>query len=155
MKTASISDIKKDLKHRSSEELQELCLQLAKYKKESKEYLTYLLFEAENEERFIDSVKEEVSLQFQEINIDSYYYIKKSARKILRLTKKYIRFSKLKRTEVELLIHFTDEMLKLRPSIKQNTVLLNMYAKQIELAQKAVLKLHPDLQFDYLELLES
>ena len=155
MKTASISDIKKDLKHRSSEELQELCLQLAKYKKESKEYLTYLLFEAENEERFIDSVKEEVSLQFQEINIDSYYYIKKSVRKILRLTKKYIRFSKLKRTEVELLIHFTDEMLKLRPSIKQNTVLLNMYAKQIELAQKAVLKLHPDLQFDYLELLES
>ena len=92
MKTASITEIKKDLKHKTPEELQELCLLLSKYKKESKEYLTYLLFEADNEERFIETVKEEVSLLFQEINVDSYYYVKKSVRKILRLTKKYVRF---------------------------------------------------------------
>lgn len=153
MKTASISEIKKDLKHKSSEELQVLCLQMAKFKKESKEYLTYLLFEAEHEEAFISTVKDEVSLLFQEINVDSYYYVKKSVRKILRQTKKYIRFSKIKKTEVELLIHFTNEMLALRPTIKHNTVLTNMYAKQIEIAQKAVKQLHPDLQFDYQELL--
>lgn len=149
MKTASITEIKKDLKHRTPEELQDLCLHLAKFKKETKELLTYLLFEADHEASFIEVVKEEVSLLFQEINTDSYYFIKKSVRKILRLTKKYIRFSKIKQTEVELLIHFTNEMLQLRPTIKHNTVLTNIYAKQIEIIQKSISKLHPDLQFDY------
>ncbi|MFK8039525.1 MAG: hypothetical protein AB8B74_14625 [Crocinitomicaceae bacterium] len=155
MKTASITEIKKDLKHQSPEDLQELCLKLARFKKETKEYLTYLLFEAENEDIFINTVKSEVSVLFQEINQDSYYFVKKSVRKILRLTKKYIRFSKLKQTEVKLLIHFTNEMLLLKPSIKYNTVLTNIYNKQIEIAQKAVSQLHPDLQFDYIDLLET
>ncbi|MFK8046101.1 MAG: hypothetical protein AB8B72_11445 [Crocinitomicaceae bacterium] len=154
MKTASISEIKKDLKHQSPEELQELCLKLARFKKESKEYLTYLLFEADNEREFIEKVQTEISIWFQEINVDSYYFVKKSVRKILRLTKKYIRFSKQKQTEVELLLHFTNEMLKLRPSIKHNTVLVNIYNKQRELAQKALSQLHPDLQFDYSDLID-
>ena len=149
MKTASITELKKDLKQRPENELHEICLKLAKFKKENKEYLTYLLFESDNEDRFVKTVKLEISQLFKEINTDSYYFIKKSVRKILRLTKKYIRFSKLKQTEVELLIHFTDEMLLLKPSVKRNTVLTNMYLKQLELAEKAVRKLHPDLQFDY------
>lgn len=155
MKTASISEIKKDLKHKSVEELQELCLQLAKFKKESKEYLTYLLFEADFEEAFIESVKNEMTILFQEINVDSYFYIKKSVRKILRLTKKYIRFSKKKQTEVELLLHFTKEMKSLKPSIRHNTVLTNIYNKQLEIAQKALGALHPDLQFEYKDHFEE
>ena len=59
-------------------------------KKENKELLTYLLFEASNEEGFKEGVKEEISLEFSTINCNSYFYMKKSVRKILRITKKYI-----------------------------------------------------------------
>ena len=44
MKAAGVKAIKDDLKMRSKEELQELCLTLSKFKKENKELLTYLLF---------------------------------------------------------------------------------------------------------------
>ena len=55
MKTASVKEIKDELKFKTSDELRELCLQLSRFKKENKELLTYLLFEAQDEEAFIAS----------------------------------------------------------------------------------------------------
>ena len=46
MKAASISEIKTELKGLPPAQLTELCLRLARFKKENKELLTYLLFEA-------------------------------------------------------------------------------------------------------------
>lgn len=103
MKAVSVVTIKKELKHRSEEELMELCLRLSKFKKENKELLTYLLFEAHDESGYIETVKAEIDVQFQQINTNSYFYIKKSVRKILRNIKKYARYSLKKETEVELL----------------------------------------------------
>ena len=60
MKAAGVKAIKDDLKMRSKEELQELCLTLSKFKKENKELLTYLLFEAGDENYFIQTIKEEI-----------------------------------------------------------------------------------------------
>ena len=57
MKAASIVTIRKELKHKSSEELQKLCLRLAAYKVENKELLTYLLFEQEDESAYVKQVK--------------------------------------------------------------------------------------------------
>ena len=56
MKAAASSDIKKELEHLQPKELLDLCISLAKYKKECKEYLGFLLFcgwvrEDEDEER--------------------------------------------------------------------------------------------------------
>ena len=59
MKAATITEIKKELKFKSSEELALLCLRLSRFKKENKELLTYLLFESEDEEAFIKGIKEE------------------------------------------------------------------------------------------------
>ena len=81
MKTATVSEIKKELIFRSSDELMELCLRLARFKKENKELLTYLLFESEDEEAFIVGVKRRMDEQFEEINTNSYFYIKKSVTK--------------------------------------------------------------------------
>ena len=53
MDTASISVVKKELKNLDNEKLIELCLRLAKHKKENKELLSYLLFEADFPEIFI------------------------------------------------------------------------------------------------------
>ncbi len=149
MKAASVKDLKQELSNRSSSELLELCLRLSKFKKENKELLTYLLFEASNEAVFIENVKVEIKQQFEQINTDTYYYIKKSVRKILRNTKTHIRYSKKKTTEVELLIYFCSELREIVPSIKNNVVLSNLYDRQIEAIRKAISYLHDDLKYDY------
>ena len=49
MKTATVKQIKDELSYKSANELKELCLHLSRFKKENKELLTYLLFEAHDE----------------------------------------------------------------------------------------------------------
>ncbi len=149
MKPASISQIKNELKHKNPEETMELCLKLARFKKENKELLSYLLFEEHNELGFINDIKEEIDLEFSNINNSSYYYIKKSVRKILRTIKKYIRFSKKKETEVELLIYFCKKLRTMKPSIDNNLALFNIYYNQKVSVKKTIKKLHEDLQYDY------
>jgi hypothetical protein len=83
------------------------------------------------------------------INRKSYYFIKKSVRKILRNIKKYSRYSKKKETEVELLIHFCLQLKKMRPYIENNVTLYNIYKRQMESIKKIVSTLHEDLQYDY------
>jgi len=149
MKAVTVKEIKTELSHRSHDEILELCLCLSKFKKENKELLTYLLFESENEENFIDSVKLEIDEQFELINTKTYYFIKKSVRKILRNIKKYIRYSKLPETEVNLLLYFCEKLKEFKPSIHKNTVLLNIYTRELNTVKKKTLVLHEDLQYDY------
>lgn len=149
MKTASVKEIRTELKQRSNDELLELCLQLSKFKKENKELLTYLLFESDNEDIYINAVKTEIDEQFKLINTKTYYYIKKSVRKILRNIKKYIRYSKNKETEIALLLYFCKKLSELSPSIQRNTVLLNIYKRELDAVKKKTLALHEDLQYDY------
>ena len=149
MKAASIKELKLELSSRSKGELLELCLHLAKFKKENKELLTYLLYEASNEPAYVESVKREIEQLFEQVNKRNYYFIKKGVRKILRIIKKYIQYSKKKETEVELLLCFCCELKKLSPSMEENSVLNNIYKRQIEAIKKTIYSLHADLQFDY------
>ena len=149
MKAATISQLKQELINRPPGELVELCLRLSKFKKENKELLTYLLYEASNEAAYIENVKREIDIQFEQINTASYYYIKKSVRKILRLTKKYIRYSKKKETEADLLIYFCYKLINFSPSIQDSLPLRNLLNRQIAAIRKAISSLHPDLQYDY------
>ena len=146
MKTATVRELKQELTYKTDIELVELCLRLSKFKKENKELLTYLLYEADNEEEYIINVKRNIDQEFSEINTSSYYFIKKSVRKVLRNTKKYIRYSKKKETEVELLLYFCEV---LKPSYKRNTVLINLLDRQISIVKKKVSAMHEDLQYDY------
>ncbi|MEM7187776.1 MAG: hypothetical protein AAF466_14085 [Bacteroidota bacterium] len=149
MKPATVAEIKKELKFRSSEELEALCLRLARFKKENKELLTYLLFEAEHEPSYVTEVKEHIKQGFTEINTSSFYFVKKSIRKLLRDTKKYIRYSSVKETEVELLLFFCETMINFTPSIRKSTAMMNLYERQLLLIAKKIGELHEDLQFDY------
>ncbi len=155
MKTATVRELKSELQYRSQTDLVELCLRLSKFKKENKELLTYLLFEQSDEDAFILGVKREIESDFEMINRNSFFYIKKSVRKILRNTKKYIRYSKKKETEVELLLYFCQELKELSPNYKNNVSLVNIFDRQILSIKKAINALHEDLQYDYgLELEE-
>lgn len=149
MKTATVKELKQELNNQTSSELVELCLRLSKFKKENKELLTYLLYEVSDEDGYITNVKTVIEQQFELINTKSYFYIKKSVRKILRNVKKFIRYSKKKETEVELLIHFCIQLKEIKPSIKYNVTLQNIFDRQIILIKKAIYLLHEDLQFDY------
>ena len=149
MKAVTIKKIKDELSDKSASELMDICLHLSKFKKENKELLTYLLFESHDEESYILSVKERIDFLFEDINIKSFFYIRKSARKILTLTKKYIRYSKKKETEAELLIYYCRKLKDFSPSIRQSSRLLNVYQTQLKMIKKAVGTLHEDLQYDY------
>lgn len=155
MKTATVKQLKDELKHKSDEDLMNLCLRLSRFKKENKELLTYLLFESDNESGYIESIKQEVDEQFETINTDSYFYIKKSVRKILRIIKKYNRYSLNKETEVELLLYFCEKLKDFKPSIKRNVTLTNIYNRQINDIKKKISVLHEDLQYDYSLMLEE
>ncbi|MFT5166749.1 MAG: hypothetical protein ACI8P3_001981 [Saprospiraceae bacterium] len=149
MKAVTVKELKEELNNRSKKELLEYCLRLSKFKKENKELLTYLLFEADNEQAYIQTVRNEIDEQFEEVNKKTYYFIKKSVRKILNNTKKYIRYSQKKETQVELLIYFCTKLRDFSPSYKRNTMLKNLYGRQIALIRKTVVSLHEDLQYDY------
>ena len=149
MITANVSVLKKELEQCTHEELIQYCLRLSKFKKENKELLTYLLFEAQNEDFFISSVKEEIDAQFAEINTSSYYFIKKSVRKILSSTKKNIRYSGKKETEVLLLIYFLKKLKKMKPTFEKNVVLVNTFNTQLKIVRKKIDTFHEDLQYDF------
>ncbi|GGE29770.1 hypothetical protein [Psychroflexus planctonicus] len=151
MNSPKLVDIKKALQHCSREQLIEITTRLAKHKVENKELLHYLLFDAENETLFVEQVKNYISSEFEEINTKNYYWMRKSIRKTLKNVKKYIRFSKSKSTEIELLLHFLAQMLQLKPSILKDKRLCNLYERTLLFVDKKISGVHEDLQYDYQE----
>ncbi|MGB1019275.1 MAG: hypothetical protein ACPGVH_09385 [Chitinophagales bacterium] len=149
MKTATVRELKLELAEKSPKELIEICLTLSKFKKENKELLTYLLYEKDNEETYIKDIKAEVEEMFLDLNTKSLYYVKKSIRKILRTIKKYIRYSKQKETEIELLLHFCQQMKTMPYGMQKSKVLIGVFEKQIDFIEKKLPALHEDLQYDF------
>lgn len=148
MKAVTLSELKKELAGLSSRKILEICLRLAKYRKENKELLTYLLFETDEQE-YIRKIMEEIDLQFEGINKSNLYYVKKSLRKTLRITNKFIKYSGNKQTEVDLLIYFCRKFKELKIPVKKSVALTNLYDRQIQKINKALHALHEDLQYDY------
>jgi len=155
MKAATAKQIKDELSHRSPQELTELCLRLSRFKKENKELLTYLLFEAADEDGYVAYIKEEIDEQFVAVNKKNWYFIKKNIRKILSNVRKHIRYSQSKETDVRLRIYFCEKLKGFQPSIQRNKVLKGLYERQLDTIQTAISKLHEDLQYDYGEELKN
>lgn len=155
MQTATITEIKKALNQSTQEELVDICLHLSKFKKETKELLTYLLFEANDERAYINGIKEEVDELFSQLNTSNYYFLKKGVRKVLKRVKTYIRYSKKKETELELTLYFCECLAQLKPSIQGNNVLLNIFERELVRVEKITAKLHEDLQYDSLREIQQ
>jgi hypothetical protein len=154
MKTATIQEIKQELQAVPHNELMELMLKLARSKKENKELLTFLLFEAHDIEGYIEGVKKEMEAAFLDINVSHVYFAKKTIRKVLRITNKYIRFSGSKQAETELLIHFCKLVKDSGIKIDKNPALKNLYQNQLKKIEKAMESLHEDIQYDLRKFLE-
>ncbi len=148
MTTASLSELRRALKNIPVSDLSDLCIRLARYKKENKELLSYLLFDVGDEPEYIKGVKAEIDKHFIELSGTTPYMTKKGIRKALTFTNQRIRCSGQKRTEVELLIYFTKKFKK-EISFRNNLTLKNIYLRQILRIKKTLATLHEDLQFDF------
>jgi hypothetical protein len=155
MKASTLSDLQKELSTLPPKRVIEIATRLAKHKKENKELLTYLLFEAGNEEGYISGIKEETDQQFSEINKSNLYLSKKTLRKILRSINKYIKFSGDKTTEVELRLYYCKKLRESGIKFQNSQVLLNLYNNQVIKIESALSKLHEDVQFDYRKEVEE
>jgi hypothetical protein len=155
MKIASVNEIKEELGHLSQKDLVRLCLQLAKSKKENKELLTYLLFEAHDLQGYISSVKNQMDEQFSEVNSSSLYFAKKTLRKILRIANKYIRHTGSKEAEAEILIHYCQSLVNSGIPFKKSTALNNIYLAQLKKIRTAIDSLHEELAYEYVKQLEA
>ncbi|NSL86143.1 hypothetical protein [Chitinophaga solisilvae] len=149
MRTASISELKKELQAIPPSEVAALCLRLARFKKDNKELLTYLLFDAHDEHGYVESVKAEVDEGFDGIRNDSPYNAKKRLRKILRVMAKHIRFMGSRQAEAELLLHYCTRFEETGLLSHYNTVINNIFLMQMKKLSKLIDALHEDLQFDY------
>lgn len=154
MKAASAAEIKQRLKDLDKKDLMDLCLRLSRYKKENKELLTFLLFEADDLPHYIAGVQEEMDGAFATVNTSNAYFAKKGVRKALRIAAKYIRYAGDKTVEVEVLLHYCTAFQGLKLDWKRNHVLAKIYQNQIRKISAAIDSLHEDLQYDYRHSLE-
>lgn len=149
MKPASVNEIKQRLKETDKKELIEICQRLARFKKENKELLTYLLFEEDDLPGYIESVKQEIDEGFLQVNLSSVYFAKKIIRKVLRNANKYIRYTGSKTAETEILLHYLTNFKGLNLNWQKSTALLNLYRAQLKKIEAAIASMHEDLQYDY------
>lgn len=149
MKAASAQEIKAGLKQKDEKELVDICLRLARYKKENKELLTFLLFEADNLAAYVSNVNEQIDEIFAGVNTNSVYFATKGIRKALRTANKYIRYAGDKTVEVEILLHYCTDFKGLKLSWQKSTLLSNIYKAQLKKIKAALDSMHEDLQYDY------
>ncbi|PJJ84812.1 hypothetical protein [Mucilaginibacter auburnensis] len=147
--TYGLQDIKKEIQHLSALQLTDLCLRLARHKKENKELIAYLLFEADNQAAFIEKVKAEVGFMFSQMPVQS-YNAAKYMRKILRLIGKYVKFIAEKEAEIELLLNFCNNYLQYADRKSSYKPLRLILTRQIEKIKTTIAKLHEDVQADFI-----
>jgi len=156
MKASSISELKKELNELPAKQLVELCLHLAKYKKDNKEFLDYLLFQAHDKPSFVSAVKTEIDEHFTELKTQAnLYYVKKSLRKLLRIITKYCKYISDKALAADLHIYFCQKMKASGIPYHKSQLLVNMYEQQLKKINTLINGLHEDLQQDYLNDLEK
>ncbi|MBV9962803.1 MAG: hypothetical protein JO072_11190 [Parafilimonas sp.] len=149
MKTASLAEIKQELQNLTAKQIADICLRLARFKKDNKELIAYLLFEAHNAEVYTGQIEEMMNETFKDVNTNNYYLAKKTLRKILRLVNKHIKYVGSKQTEVELRIHFCLMLKSSGIRIQKNKALSNMYMQQLKKIKASMSSLHEDIQYDF------
>ncbi|HEX8517092.1 MAG TPA: hypothetical protein VF868_12920 [Bacteroidia bacterium] len=151
MKAPSINQLEKELRTLEPQKVLEICVRLAKHKKENKELLTYLLFDSNNETTYITDAKKEIDEMFFEINRKSVYTTKKSLQKIVKNMNKLIKYSKSKTTELVIRVYFCRKVRASRISLDSSSIISNLFYREIEKIKVIFGKLHEDLQLDYKE----
>jgi hypothetical protein len=155
MKTSSLQEVKRELQELSAKELLELCINLAKYKKDNKEYIAYLLFQAHDPESFIKEIKEEIDVRMAEIKTyTNPYPIRKGLRAALRMINKYCKYINDRSSAADLHIYFCRQIKQNRIPM-HNARLQNLFRTELKKVRSLISLLHEDLQADHLREFEG
>lgn len=155
MSTSSIQEIKQELSNLPPEEVTALCLRMARFKKENKELLHYLLFEAHDTDAYTQLAKDEMEQGFSDIPITQVYFTKKRLRKILNQLNKRVKYTGSKEVALELSLHFCALLNEHHIPFKKYPILNNIRNQQLKKINTLLATVHEDLQYDYRRKLDS
>lgn len=150
MYTAGVREIRQELEAQTPKELINIIQRLARFKKENKELLTFLLFEAHDLDGHLAAVREELLTSMLDIQPERIYLAKKTVRKTLRIANKHIRLIGSKAAEAEIRLHVCRLLQQSGLPIERNPVLQRIFQTQMRTARKAIDTLHEDLQWELL-----
>src|SRR5690606_27543554 len=149
MKIATLAEIKKELQHLSPKELIDLITDLSKFSTDNKLFLYFKLYGWEQPDLFAEMVQEELIDDFRNGNQRNAHYAKKSAQAIRRKLNKYLKFTKDKSTQVELISFFCEMLYEYGYLMYRHPVIENLYLMQVGKVERLIGQMHEDLQFDY------
>lgn len=147
MKAAGTKQIKEELQNLSAKQVVHLCLRLARFKKENKELLSYILFDSGDKQGYINSIKYEMNDAFAALP-QSHYFIKKNLHSLLKNIAKYSRYMGEKEAEAELRLHFCRTMKLHGLANHKHQATMNIYTSQLDKIQSLIHALHQDAQYD-------
>ena len=146
MQAASIAELKKALVKLDQGELLDAVLRLARFKKDNKELLTYLLFMSHDENGFANYLCREIDEHF---NATPNMH-KKTMRKVIRWMNKCVRFSGNKETEAQVRTHFCRALKNSKTPFQKHKVMTTMHTGQHKKIDQALAKLHDDIRAEFL-----
>jgi hypothetical protein len=155
LEISSTKEIKQELQHLEKADLIELCLNLVKAKKFNKELVHVMLFEQNNLHDYIQEIKADTALLFDDVHRTNAFYAKKTLRKIVKHCNNYCQFANEPIVYVDVLLHFCDCFKETVPSLFKNPVTENIYKSQFKKALKYIAMLHEEEQYDYKKQLEN
>src|SRR5690606_36083693 len=134
-------------------ELITLIADLSKFNTDNKLFLYFQLYGREQPDLFTEVVQEELVRQFQTGNTQNSYYAKKSAQGIRRKLNKYLKFTKDKATQVDLIAFFCEMLVEYGYLRHRHPVIENLYLMQVGKVERLLGQMHEDLQYDYRDML--
>jgi hypothetical protein len=148
MTPATIEDIKKHLQKLPPGKVLELTLKLARFKKENKELLTYLLFEAGDEQGYVQSLQFEIDEMISDTKKGPSATVKKSLRRITRLITRQSKYIGNKSSAAELHLHFCRSLLSHSDNLLSVTSANTIYHQQLNKIEKLLPSLDEDMKHD-------
>jgi hypothetical protein len=86
---------------------------------------------------------------FDDVNRTNLYYAKKNLRKIVRHANKFIKYSGMDETEMEILLFLGRKIKELGLEMERSPALLNIYNGILKKTDKKINSLHEDLQYEF------
>ena len=150
----SLQEQKKELHQLSKTELEAICLRFARFKKENKELLEFVLFHQGNPQAYADALKKDLEEVFKSLSGANYTDAKK-LRKITKALNKHAKYMQNPTLEVDLWIWFCLTYCDSMAAKSTAQVIRNFFVKAVLKVEKMQSKLHEDLAFDVAQELEK
>ena len=117
--------------------------------------LSYVLFEAQDEQQYVETLKESLKELFEEVNVKTLYIAMKNLRKIIRLANRFLKYTSIKESHVQIYMFILQEILALDLNLSRSTSLLKIYSSLKNKLSNLIGELHEDLQYDYMRHFEA